>query len=214
MKRLYIAIGLGGLLAGAALPGHSQGFVAPGQNGPPQAVTLPDGIDHVYALEGSNALLLFGTQQGYETTREIVKALDGDLALTRTEVTYARATPEFLAALGVTVPVDGLLSAGDVQKLVDARRAGRFAGTATLRITSREEYQTEGLLGGGVSALPLTEATEVGMDGRLVVTLRQPVQATVALGPGQMSVVAVPPTGSDAPVSLLFVTASVLYEAE
>jgi hypothetical protein len=191
-----------------------QGGIGPqgggsGAQGRTQAQTLPPGVDKIYAMEGPNALLLFATQQGYETTMEIVKALDGELALTRTSITYARATPDYLTSLGVTVGQDGTLSAEDVQKLVDARSAGKFTGTDTLRITSREEFLNQGQIGNAPSALSVTEQTNVTTDGRIQITLLAPLHATVTLTPGQSSVIALRPNGTDLPISLLFLTSSV-----
>ena len=58
--------------------GGNNGFnggVGNGRNGQ-QQLTLPEGVDRLYAIEGDNSLLVFSTVDGFNLVKEIVKNLD------------------------------------------------------------------------------------------------------------------------------------------
>ena len=153
-----------------------------------QGPTLPDGIDALYALQGINQLVLFGTKEGYETALEIARNIDGDLDIIRTQVTLVRTTRADLAGLGVTLTGD-TLTASDIAKLVAARQAGKFRALDTVRITTRENTVVDALLGEHQrGALPLTLVPRVAKDGTVAVQFTQPLDTTIVSPSGQTTV--------------------------
>ena len=223
------AASLLGLAALSAVPGQAQGGYPnqpafPGQQYPGQQAfpgrpsmanavpTLPDGMDALYALEGTNQLVLFGTKEGYETALEIARNIDGDLDIIRTQFTLVKTTRAALAGLGVTLTGD-TLTASDISKLMAARQAGKLSALDTLRITTREDTVVDALLAEHQrGALPVTMIPRVTKDGTVAVQFTQPLDATIVSPSGQTTVAVVPggATADDAPVTLLFVTPSIL----
>ena len=201
---------------------YQQGYSAqqnPGQrgfSGQPGAannrLTLPTGIDQLYALQSINALVLFGTKEGYDTALEVVRNIDGDLDIIRTQITLVKTTRGELTKLGVT-PAGDTFTDEDIAKLVAARQAGTLRATDAVRITTRENTVVDALLGEYQrSSLPLTIVPRVTTEGLVAVQLTQPLSKTFSSLPGQTSVALLPGAGSadDSPVSLLFVTPTIL----
>ncbi len=198
------------------LPGQ-QGFPGqrayPGQRGTANSGrVLPDGIDALYALEGVNALALFGTKDGYDTALEVVRNIDGDLDIVRTQITLVKTTRADLTGLGVTLTSDALTDS-DIAKLVAARQAGKLRAADAVRITTREDTVVDALLGEHQRGeVPLTIVPRVTDEGLVAVELLQPVSTTVTSASRQTTVALLPGSGTaDAsPVTLLFVTPTIL----
>lgn len=172
-----------------------------------QANVLPPGIDHLWAMEGNNEILLYGTKQGYDLARQVIKGLDGDWNITRTQVVQVREQPSYLTTLGVTLGKDGTFSPQDVQKLLAARRDGKLTASQTTRIESGNDEETDTTLGLEGLALSLTTHIESGSQIRL--SLTAPLAATLNVRPGETVVVASPPSDSDPLVTLLFLTPTI-----
>jgi hypothetical protein len=194
---------------------QQQPMVPPSQTPAPQQtaappVTLPQGINKIYANEGNESLLVIGTQQGYDTAEELVKLLDGDLDIISTQIALAQTTQAEMAVLGVTVPQDGALSSADIQTLVTAEQDGKLPVSALDRVITREDTVIGVLM--GKSDLPLTFVPRVEKNDMVGVQLTQPISLTASARPGSTSVVALPPTGTGPtePVTLLFLTPKIL----
>ena len=169
-------------------------------------------MDALFALDGVNQLVLFGTKEGYETALEIARNIDGDLDIIRTQFTLVRTTRADLAGLGVTLTGD-TLTASDIAKLVAARQASKFHALDAVGITTRENTVMDALLGEHQrGALPLTVVPRVAKDGTVEVQLTQPFDTTIASPSGQTTVTVVPGGApvDDTPVTLLFVTPTIL----
>ena len=182
-----------------------------GPNGNPQGQGptsyLPNGIDHMWANEGTNQILLYATADGYKLARQIIKGLDGDWNITRTQVVQVREKPSYLTTLGVTPEKDGTFSPADVQKLLAARRDGKLTASQTVRIESGNDEETDTTM--GLEGLALSLTTHIASGSQIRLDLTAPLSATLNLRPGETTVVASPPSGSDSLTTLLFLTPTI-----
>jgi hypothetical protein len=182
---------------------------APGAGAPS---TLPPGIGHLWGMEGTNEILLYGTQAGYDLARQLIRGLDGDTDIDRTTIEVARETPAYVKSLGVTLGPTGTITPADAQKLMDAWQDGQITAIHELKVTSGDGEAVETNLGRNAAYLPfaLTATAQSGLQ--VEVALTAPVTATLSLAPGVTGVLAVPAAsaGHDPIVSLLFVTAGIV----
>jgi hypothetical protein len=204
-----------------AVPSHAQQAVdtsgQPAQSAPPatQPTTgnMPDGVDRIIALQGDNSILLHGTRDGYEQSRDLVKLLTGEGSVVRTIVELSAPSTDQLKCIGVTVdPSTPSLSAADTAKLVAAWKDGRLSRAANpIRITTREDTPVDADFRekAGEIGTALTIVPRVARDGSTTVELLKPVAASCSAPDGGTSVVALAgrTTGS---VRLLFITAKVV----
>lgn len=169
-----------------------------------QANTAPDqsplpGVRSVYAHEGDNTIIAYATLGGYAHVRALVRHLDGDLDIIRTDVSLVLVTPAALKELG------GGAAASNAS-LLAAFQAGRLPTQDHLRLTTREDTPIDALLRDiGNSRLPLSLVPREDEDGALSVELLQPAALSVTAAPGGTVVARLP----DAPVGtlrLLFLT--------
>jgi hypothetical protein len=99
-----LAAGAAALLTALGTPCHAQfpGQPPPSPNQPPSS-GLPNGVDQLYAMQGTNDLLAMATPEGYERIRELVKNIDGQTDIIRTKVVTVDTNRSDLEKLGYTI---------------------------------------------------------------------------------------------------------------
>jgi len=91
---------------GNQFPGGAGGAGQPGGTG-----GLPEGVEHIYALQGNNVLLVYGTPEGYNRVKDIVKELDVAPKQVQIKVEFVTATVGDVDAFGINytlVPFPGV----------------------------------------------------------------------------------------------------------
>ena len=188
------------------------------QNGQGQAAQLPDGVDALIAHEGTNEIIALATQDGYEHVRELVKIIDGQLDIIRTEVKQVAVGADDLKTLGLPTDTSGApLSDADAAKVVGAVKAGTLRSSATVRITTRESTPVDTLLTGRTNVgtdttgiqTPLSLVPRELRDGTLALEIIQPTHTLRSVGPGGSVVLALPGQTAGA-VTFLILTPSIL----
>lgn len=169
---------------------------APGQPAIP-------GVQVLYAHEGDNSIVAYATPDGYAQVRALVKHLDSDLDIIRTEACLVVVSPAALKTLGLD-------AAAPDAALLAAWGAGRLASSSRLRLTTREDTPIDALLRdprGG--SLPLLLVPREDADGTLSVELLQPaVQRLSSARSGTL--LARLPSAPDGTLRLLFLTPTLL----
>ncbi len=210
-----------GQYQGGRFPGQGRQFPqqSPFQNPGAQAQTqgaLPDGVNQVYALEGTNTILAIATPDGYDRIRELIRNIDGDLDIVQTKVVAVDVTTSDLAALGVSARTGAgsVVSGTDGGKLLAALASGRLTGSDVVRLTTRENTPIETLLrvrgsAAGTGGTPVSVIPRVTKDGAVSLEISEPLSAMVTARGGETVVLAAPGTTADA-VRLLFLTPGIL----
>lgn len=140
---------------------QAQNAVAPGPS------PLP-GVSALYAHQGDNSIIAYATPDGYARVQALVRHLDGDLDIIRTDVSLVMVSPDALKQLGGS-------STASSAALLAAFHAGHLAATAHLRLTTREDTPIDVLLGNArYNSIPLSFVPREGEDGTLSVELLQP----------------------------------------
>lgn len=193
----------------------------PNGQGQGQAGQLPDGVDALFAHEGTNEIIAIATPQGYEHVRELVKALDGQLDIIRTEVKQVSVGADDLKALGLPSDTSGTpLSDADAAKVLSAVKAGALRSSAVLRITTRETTPVDALLTGRTNVGSATAGTQTPLsivpreksDGSLALEIMQPTYAFRSVPRGG-SVVLPLPGQTAGSVTFLVLTPSIVPSA-
>jgi len=97
----------GGFPGGAGGPG---GFQAPGGAnggfpGRQGAGALPDGVDHIYAIQGDNSLLIHSTPEAFANIREIVRQLDIAPRQVQIKVEFVTASVNDIDSFGIAYSI-------------------------------------------------------------------------------------------------------------
>lgn len=184
--------------------GGGQGVNSPNGNnggGQGQGGQLPDGVQALFAHEGTNVIIALATEDGYEHVRELVKIIDGQLDIIRTEVKQVTVSADDLKALGLPTDTSGApLSDSDAAKVIGAVKAGGLRSSATVRITTRESTPVEALLTGRTrvgtdttgTQTPLSFVPREQRDGSLALEIIQPTHTMRSVGPGGSIVLPLP----------------------
>lgn len=191
----------------------------PGTGGPNggqgQQNQLPDGVDSLIANQGTNTIIALATQAGYERVRQLVKYLDGNLDVIRTDIKQVPLSAENIKSLGITASPDGqALSDADTAKVLDALKSGRLAAGDTARLLTRETTAVDVLLKGrtrtGITTqTPLTLVPRENSDGSLALEIIQPKHILCEVGTGGSAIL--PTAGpTDGGVTLVVLTPSIL----
>lgn len=193
----------------------------PNGQGQGQAAQLPDGVDSLFAHEGTNVIIALATQDGYEHVRELVKIIDGQLDIIRTEVKQVSVGADDLKALGLPTDTSGAaLSDADAAKVLSAVKAGTLQTSAAVRITTRESTPVDALLTGRTGVGTATAGTQTPLslvprelrDGSLALEIIQPTHTLRSVAPGGS--VVLPLAGQTAGgVTFLILTPSILPSA-
>jgi hypothetical protein len=187
-------------------------------NGQGQAGQLPDGVDALIAHEGTNEIIALATQEGYEHVRELVKIIDGQLDIIRTEVKQVPVGADDLKTLGLPTDTSGApLSDADATKLLGAVKTGVLRSSATVRITTRESTPVDTLLtdrtGVGTNTAgtqtPLSLVPREQSDGSLALEIIQPTHTFRSVATGGSVVLPLPGQTAGA-VTFLVLTPSIL----
>ncbi len=147
----------------------------PGQPGRPGAQgQLPTGVARIFALEGTNRLLLEATPDGYNLVKQIVKALDVAPRQVEVKVEFVTASVTDVDALGVNfdlVPYPGL-------EVSSGQGSGSFGGVVTGVQPTFLQYAT-----GNIAAQlfqTLTRSRGKVVEAPLITTTNN-VQATISV---------------------------------
>ncbi len=183
------------LAACAGLPALSAHTQTPDASGS----VLPPGVRSLYAHEGDNSIVAYATPDGYANVRALVKHLDGDLDIIRTNVSLVTATSATLKTLGLAADASNA-------SLLAAFQSGRLPATDHLRLTTREDTPIDALLRApGDGSIPLSLVPREDADGALSVELLQPAATNITVDPSGI-VVARLPGASPGTLRLLFLT--------
>ncbi len=112
----------------------------PGQgnrNGQPQA-QLPDGVSKLFALQSNNSIIVYGTPDGFNQVKQIVKLLDVAPRQVQIKVEFVTASVTDVDALGINfdlVPYPGLEASS-------SQGTGSFGGTVSGLNPTFLQYQT------------------------------------------------------------------------
>ncbi len=189
-----------------------------GNNGGQGQGQLPEGVQALFAHEGTNVIIALATQEGYEHVRELVKIIDGQLDIIRTEVKQVSASADDLKALSLPTDTSGApLSDADGAKVLGAVKAGTLRSSATVRITTRESTPVEALLTGRTRAGAATTGAQTPLslvprelrDGSLALEIIQPTNTLRGVAPGGSVVLALPGQTAGS-VTFLVLTPSIL----
>lgn len=196
MKRaLYTALCPFVLAACAGLPALSAHAQTPDASGS----AMPPGVRSLYAHEGDNSIIAYATPDGYANVRALVKHLDGDLDIIRTDVSLVTATSATLKTLGLAADASNA-------SLLAAFQSGRLPATDHLRLTTREDTPIDALLRApGDGSISLSLVPREDADGALSVELLQPAATNITVDPSGI-VVARLPGASPGTLRLLFFT--------
>ncbi len=150
----------------------------------PYAV-LPDGVDRLFASEGDNTLLAYATPGGYAELRDLVRHLDGQLAVLRVEASLAEIAPADARALNMAPGATAFSSAQSL-RLREMQRAGRLRLRDTVRVTTLEDTPFETVLGGKVvGVVALNAVPRLNPNGTLSVEMSAPVARYVTAASGE-----------------------------
>lgn len=190
-----------------------------GNNGGGQGqAQLPDGVQALIAHEGTNEIIALATREGYENVRELVRIIDGQTDIIRTDVKQIPAGADDLKALGLTPDTTGApLSDADGAKVIGAVKAGTLRSSGTVRIITREATPVDVLLTGRTrvgaatagAQTPLSLVPRELRDGSLALEIIQPTHSLRSVGPGGSIVLALPGQTAGA-VTFLVLTPSIL----
>ncbi len=187
--RPFLLLTLASLAVG---PAHAQTATVSGQ-------TLPPGVQSLYAHQGENTIIAYATPDGYAHVRALVKHLDGDLDIIRTDVSLVQVPPAMVHALG------GAAALSDTA-LLAAFQAGRLPASDHIRLTTREDTPIEALLrNAGNGSIPLSLVPREDEKGTLSIELLQPAALSMTGGSDDVNVARLPdaPNGT---LRLLFLT--------
>lgn len=169
---------------------------------PPDPSSLP-GVRSLYAHQGDNTIIAYATPDGYARVRALVKHLDGNLDVIRTDVSFVSVTPAALKDLGNT-------TAASDTALLAAFQAGCLPAGDHVRLTTREDTPIDALLRDpGNGTLPFSLVPREDGDGALSVELLQPAVISQTVTSGG-TVVARLPTAPNGTLRLLFLTPTLL----
>ncbi len=165
--------------------------------------SLLPGVGSIYAHQGDNTIIAYATPDGYARVRALVRHLDGDLDMIRTDVSLVTVSPAALKGLGIT-------PAASDTALLAAFHSGRLPASDHIRLTTREDTPIDALLHDiGNGRIPLSLVPREDADGALSVELLQPAVTSQAVGSGG-TVVARLPDAPNGTVRLLFLTPTLL----
>lgn len=214
--------GRGNPYSGGPNGGNSPYGNGGGANGRGQGQTqLPEGVSALIAHQGINEIIALATQGGYERVRELVRMIDGQLDIIRTEVKQVSAGAADLKALGLTADASGAaLGDVDAARVLGAVKAGALRSSATVRITTRESTAVDALLTGrtrvgadtAATRTPLSLVPREERDGSLSLEIIQPTHTLRSVGPGG-SVVLSLAGQTEGGVTFLILTPSILPSA-
>lgn len=180
MKRFVFAALCPVFVAAALLPLCAQAQ-APAALAPPPP--LP-GVQSLYAHQGDNSIIAYATPDGYANVRTLVRHLNGDLDIIRTDVRVVVLPAGTVSSLGPGVSNAALLA---------AFQTGRGSASAHLRLTTREDTPIAALLRvPGDDALPLSLVPREAADGTLSIELLQPAALSMTVSAGGMFVARLP----------------------
>ena len=111
---------------------HPSPSSGPGTSGLVTGNIVPVGVDHVYAIEGDNSLLVFATADGFNVVKNIVMPLDVAPRQVTVKVEFLYASAADVDALGIdfnAVPTSVEVVSGD-----DAVRLYSLAGKIKVRL--------------------------------------------------------------------------------
>ena len=178
--------------------------MAQNQQAAPNFVTVP-GVDQLYALQSNNSLLAYATPEGYAALRDLVRQIDGQLDIIRTDVALVEVSPGRLHTLGIET--------GDSGKLLSAFASGQLAITDRVHLTTREDTPIDTILHtNALTTIPLSVVPREADDGTLTTELLQPNVVPDGI-PGGGTVVARLPGASNGSLRLLFITATIVPSA-
>lgn len=179
----------------AGLPALSAHAQTPDASGS----VMPPGVRSLYAHKGDNSIIAYATPDGYANVRALVKHLDGDLDIIRTDVSLVTITSATLKTLGLAADASNA-------SLLAAFQSGRLPATDHLRLTTREDTPIDALLHApGDGSIPLSLVPREDADGALSVELLQPAATNITVDPSGI-VVARLPGASPGTLRLLFLT--------
>ena len=179
--------GFGG--GGGANPFAPQPFQpGAGARGNTQA-QLPDGVTKIFALQSNNSLLVYGTVEGYNQVKQVVKILDIKPRQVQIKVEFVTASVTDVDALGINfdlVPYPGL-------EVSSNQGSGAFGGTVSGLAPTFLQYATGNIVAqlfqtltrtrGKVVQAPLITTTN-NVQASIQVTTQIPFFTTTAVGGG------------------------------
>ena len=135
--------GFGGAPGGFGGGGGNNPFAAqpfqPGQGARgAQQAQLPDGVTKIFALQSNNSLLVYGTVEGFNQVKQIVKILDIKPRQVQIKVEFVTASVTDVDALGINfdlVPYPGL-------EISSNQGSGSFGGTVSGLAPTFLQYAT------------------------------------------------------------------------
>lgn len=169
MKRILLTLSLLALTLPASAQQGSAQDTTPAQATTSQAAPPVDtpGVDKIFALQSNNTLLVYATPEGYAAMRSLVRHIDGQLDILRTDVAFVDISAERLKSLGIA-PTDSA-------RLLAAYRAGHLPLSDHVRLTTREDTPIDTLLHtASNTTLALSLVPREGDDGQAYVELMQP----------------------------------------
>ena len=107
------------------------------RNGQPQA-QLPEGVSKLFALQSNNSIVVYGTTDGFNQVKQIVKLLDVAPRQVQIKVEFVTASVTDVDALGINfdlVPYPGL-------EVSSSQGTGSFGGTISGLNPTFLQYQT------------------------------------------------------------------------
>jgi len=189
----------------------------PGQPGPqqtapdatPPPTSLPAGVQHVYAVQGDNSLIIVADSDGFATVRELVRNIAGDLDIIHTRIDAVDITPSEQKALGVKIdPSNPAPTPSEESALLDAYKHDKLSVSCyPLRVVTRENTSVDVMLEARRHRVKarLSFVPRVAKDGRLIVEFMEPVSAMAAAPSGDTLVLTMPGRSGDT-ARLLFIT--------
>ena len=204
--------GFPGQMPPSAAPPQA-GMQAPQQGAANQTIggSLPEGVKHLYAVEGDNSLIVVADSDGFATVRELVRNLSGDLDIIHTRIDAVDINADEQKALGIKINTESPAPSPELEsRLINAWKHDRLrASCYPLRVVTRENTSVDVMLETRQhrTKTRLSFVPRIAKDGRLIVEVMEPVSVMAAAPSGDTLVVTMPGRSEDS-ARLLFITPS------
>jgi len=176
---------------------------------PAMPTNLPPGVEHIYAVQGDNSLIVLADQDGFNHVRDLVRNLSGDLDIIHTHIDAVDLSADDEKALGVKIDTTDPAPGPQLEAtLIGAWKHDKLHESCyPLRVVTRENTSVDVMLESHKHRVKtrLSYVPRVAKDGRMVVELMEPVSVMAAAPSGDTLVVIMPGKSTDS-ARILFIT--------